>query len=114
MPSELDAVDEHRDEVDVVELARDELRELLRRRVDEGARCVALTRAARLDRRIHWLQAAPVPPRGYAERDLLRNALGHRVAVTKRLDARQHDLVASTLAAPQSSAWLLTESAIGT
>jgi hypothetical protein len=47
---ELDAVDEHRDEVDVVELARDELRELLGRRVDERARGVALARAARLDR----------------------------------------------------------------
>jgi hypothetical protein len=32
VPRELDAVDEHRDQVDVIELARDELRELLGRR----------------------------------------------------------------------------------
>ena len=99
MPGELDAVDEHRDQVDVVELARDELRELLGRRVDERARRVALARAARLDRRVHRLQAAFVAARGDAERDLLGDALGHRVAVAKRLDARQRDLSAPALAA---------------
>ena len=60
VPGELDAVDEHGDEVDFVELARGELRELLGGRVDEGARRVALARATRLDRRVHRLQALRV------------------------------------------------------
>jgi len=87
VPSELDAVDEHRDQVDVVELARDELREL-RRRVDQRARRVALARAACVDRFVHRLQAALVAARGHAERDLFDDTVKHRVAVAKHLDAR--------------------------
>jgi hypothetical protein len=40
--AELDAVDEHRDQVDVVQLARDELRELLGGGLDQRSRGVRL------------------------------------------------------------------------
>ena len=51
MSGELDAVDEHRDQVDVIEFARDELRELVGRRVNEGAQQNAISPDTRLTSR---------------------------------------------------------------
>jgi hypothetical protein len=94
---ELDAVDEHRHEVDVVELACDELRELVGGCVDEHPRRVALARAVRLDRRVHRLQALGVAAGGDTQGDLRGDTVGHRVAVAQRLDAGQRDLRTATL-----------------
>src|SRR5258708_28631046 len=71
---ELDAIDEHRDQVDVIELARNERGELLGRRVDQCARRVALARAARVEGTIDGIQTTLVAARGHSENDLLGNA----------------------------------------
>ena len=83
-----DAIDEHRDEIDVVELARHKLRESFGGRVDERARGVALARAMRLEGRVDRLETLRIATRRDAERDLLGDALRHRVPFTQSLDAR--------------------------
>src|SRR5690242_21574991 len=76
-----------------LQLARDELGELLGGRVDERSARVALARAPTAERRIDRLEAPLVAARGHADQDLLGDARRERVALTQRFDGGQLDLL---------------------
>jgi len=76
---DLDAVEEHRDELDIVELSVEELGQLFGRLLHERTTCRALARTSGLDVLRQGLEAPGVSSGRHAENDLLGDTLGNGV-----------------------------------